>query len=232
MQSFNLFEMWHSMGLVARMVVIFLLIMSVYSLWVMIDRWMVFSKAKRYSLAFVLGLKERLQKKDLPGAMKLAQASPQSPIAKVVDAALTEYREGLEAVAQTGPDEIGDFDVVDAVNRAIDRVKEREVANLKRGLGGLASISSAAPFIGLFGTVVGIINAFQSMAASGQGGLGAVSAGIAEALFTTATGLAVAIPAVMVFNYFTNTIEMFVVDMNDVSSELISYVLREGRDKR
>ena len=90
----------------------------------------------------------------------------------------------------------------------------------------------AAPFIGLFGTVVGIINAFRSMAQSGQGGLGAVSAGISEALFTTATGLLVAIPAVMAFNYFTNTIEAFVVDMNDVSSELISYVLREGRDTK
>ena len=232
MQSFNVFAMWQSMGLVARAVVIFLLAMSVYSLWVMIDRYVVFRRAKRYSLAFVLGLRERLQKKDLNGAMKLAQAEPQSPIAKVVHAALSEYRDGLDAVAQTGPDEIGEFDVVDAVNRAIDRVKEREIANLKKGLGGLASISSAAPFIGLFGTVAGIINAFQSMAASGQGGLGAVSAGIAEALFTTATGLAVAIPAVMMFNYFTNTIEVFVVDMNDVSSELISYVLREGRDKR
>ena len=123
-------------------------------------------------------------------------------------------------------------DLVDAVNRAIDRVKEREVATMKKGLGGLASISSAAPFIGLFGTVIGIINAFRSMAASGQGGLGSVSAGIAEALFTTAVGLAVAIPAVMAFNYFTNTVEAFVVDMNDVSSELISYVLREGRDTK
>jgi biopolymer transport protein ExbB len=102
---------------------------------------------------------------------------------------------------------------------------------MKNGLGGLASISSAAPFIGLFGTVIGIINAFQAMAASGQGGLGAVSKGISEALITTAAGLLVAIPAVMMYNYFTNTIEQFVVDMNDVSSELISYVLREGRER-
>ncbi len=230
--SFNPTELWNNMGILARIVVILLLSMSIYSLWVMIDRFAVFSKAKRYSLAFVLALRDRLAKKDLNGAMKLAKAEPQSPIARVISEALVEYRDGLDAVAQSGPDEIGDFDVVDAVNRAIDRVKEREVANLKKGLGGLASISSAAPFIGLFGTVVGIINAFRSMAASGQGGLGAVSAGIAEALFTTAVGLVVAIPAVMMFNYFTNTIEAFVVDMNDVSSELISYVLREGRDRK
>jgi biopolymer transport protein ExbB len=232
MQSFNPFELWHTMSLIAKMVVVLLLGMSIYSLWVMIDRFSVFSKAKRYSLAFILALRERLAKKDLNGALKLSKAEPQSPIAKVIHEALTEYRDGLDAIAQTGPDEIGEFDVVDAVNRAIDRVKEREVSTLKKGLGGLASISSAAPFIGLFGTVVGIINAFRSMAASGQGGLGAVSAGIAEALFTTAIGLVVAIPAVMAFNYFTNTIEEFVVDMNDVSSELLSYVLREGRDSK
>ena len=232
MQSFNPFELWHTMSLLAKFVVILLLGMSVYSLWVMIDRFAVFSKARRYSLAFVLALRERLGKKDLNGALKLSKAEPQSPIAKVIHEALTEYRDGLDAISHVGPDEIGDFDVVDAVNRAIDRVKEREIAGLKKGLGGLASISSAAPFIGLFGTVIGIINAFRLMAASGQGGLGSVSAGIAEALFTTAVGLAVAIPAVMAFNYFTNAVESFVVDMNDVSSELISYVLREGRDTK
>lgn len=230
MQSFDPFELWSNMGLLARLVVIFLGVMSVYSLWVMIDRFIIFSRTKRYSLVFVRALKDVLGKKDLNGALKLSKAQPQTPVARVVEAALTEYRDALDAVHKSGPDELGDFDIVDAVNRAIDRVKEREVSNLKRGLGALASISSAAPFIGLFGTVVGIINAFRSMATSGQGGLGAVSAGIAEALFTTAVGLLVAIPAVMTFNFFTNRIEEFVVDMNDVGSELISFVLREGRD--
>jgi biopolymer transport protein ExbB/TolQ len=230
--SFNPMELWASMSLAAKAVLVLLMFLSVYSLWVIIDRFAVFTKAKRLSLTFVLGLRDRLQKRDLNGALKLSQQEPQSHIAKVIAEALTEYRDGLDAIAKTGPDEVGEFDVVDAVNRAIDRVKEREVANLKKGLGGLASISSAAPFIGLFGTVVGIINSFRMMAASGQGGLGSVSAGIAEALFTTAVGLVVAIPAVMAFNYFTNTIEEFVVDMNDVSSELITYVLREGRDRK
>lgn len=231
MQSFNPIEMWHHMGFVDKGVVALLVLMSIYSLWVMIDRAVVFAKAKRYSLSFVLGLRERMSKRDLNGALNLSKAEPQSPIAKVIFEALNEYRDGLDAVAKTGPDEVGEFDVVDAVNRAIDRVKEREIANMKKGLGGLGTISSGAPFIGLFGTVIGIINAFRSMAASGQGGLGAVSQGISEALVTTAAGLLVAIPALMVYNYFTNTIEQFVVDMNDVSSELISYVLREGRER-
>jgi biopolymer transport protein ExbB/TolQ len=231
MESFNPVDMWHHMGWLDKGVVSLLVLMSIYSLWVMIDRFVVFSRAKRYSLAFVLGLRDCLTKRNLNGALNLSSKEPQSPIAKVIHEALTEYRDGLDAIAKTGPDEVGDFDVVDAVNRAIDRVKEREVASMKRGLGGLGTISSGAPFIGLFGTVVGIINAFRSMAASGQGGLGAVSAGISEALVTTAAGLLVAIPALMAYNYFTNTIEAFVVDMNDVSSELLSYVLREGRER-
>jgi biopolymer transport protein ExbB/TolQ len=219
------------MGWLDKGVVSLLVLMSIYSLWVMIDRFVVFSRAKRYSLAFVLALRDRMAKRDLNGALNLSKAEPQSPIAKVIHEALTEYRDGLDAIAKTGPDEVGEFDVVDAVNRAIDRVKEREVANMNRGLSGLGTISSGAPFIGLFGTVVGIINAFRAMATSGQGGLGAVSAGISEALVTTAAGLLVAIPALMAYNYFSNAITTFVVDMNDVSSELISYVLREGRER-
>ena len=93
------------------------------------------------------------------------------------------------------------------------------------------SVGSSAPFVGLFGTVVGIINAFRAMAATNSGGLGSVSAGIAEALVTTAFGLLVAIPAVWMFNYFTNRVDGFVVDMNDVSSELVDYILKEGRTR-
>jgi biopolymer transport protein ExbB/TolQ len=224
-QSFNLIGMWHSMGGIARGVVILLAGLSMYSLWVIIERTVLFTTAKRRSLAFVLGLRDKMKVSDLDGASKLAQAQPQSPIARVVDEALTEYQTGTESEKPV------DYDIVELVNFAVERVKEREIANLKKGLGGLATISSAAPFIGLFGTVVGIINAFQGMAASGAGGLGSVSAGISEALFTTAVGLSVAIPAVMAFNYFTNTIEEFVVDMNDVTSELISYVVRQGSSR-
>src|SRR5712692_689826 len=180
MQQFNLLEMWNSMLPLAKTVVIILAIMSVYSLWVMIDRFNTFMKAKRQSLAFILALRDQLKSRNLDGALRLSQKKPQSPIARVVAEALAEYRDGVYALTHTGPDELGDFDLVDAVNRVIDRAKEREVANMKKGLGGLASISSAAPFIGLFGTVVGIINAFRAMAATGQGGLGAVSAGISE----------------------------------------------------
>ena len=124
---------------------------------------------------------------------------------------------------------MGDFDVIAAVNRAIDRSSMRTVADLRRGLGALATVGSTAPFVGLLGTVAGIITAFQAMAATGSGGLGSVSAGIAEALVTTAFGLLVAIPAVMMFNYLTNRVEDMQVDINDSATELVDYFLKEGR---
>src|SRR6478672_2716083 len=107
MESFNPVEMFKHMSMLDKGVVVLLLVMSIYSLWVMIDRFAVFSKARRYSLAFVLALRERLAKKDLNGALKLSKAEPQSPIAKVIHEALTEYRDGLDAMAHVGPDEIG-----------------------------------------------------------------------------------------------------------------------------
>ena len=226
MQSFNLIEMWRNMALLAKLVNVLLAICSVYSLWVIVDRFFSLRSVRSKSVDFVLGLREQLKQRNIDGALQLAQIRNDSPVARLVRDALTEYREGTEQARQGG--HADEFDPVEAVERVVERVKEREVADLKKGLGGLASISSAAPFIGLFGTVVGIINAFRAMAATGQGGLGAVSAGISEALFTTAVGLLVAIPAVMTFNYFSTVIDRYTVDMNGVGSELASFVLREG----
>ncbi len=105
-------------------------------------------------------------------------------------------------------------------------------ADMKKGLGNLATISTTAPFVGLFGTVIGIINAFRGMAISGSGGLGAVSSGIAEALATTAFGLFVAVPAVWMYNFFLNKIERFNVEMSNASSQLIDYFIKnESRVK-
>lgn len=227
MQSFNLIEMWHSMAPLAKAVNVLLAICSIYSLWVIIDRFFSLRSVRSKSVKFVVSLREQLRSKSVEGALNLATRMNDSPVARLVFDALTELKEGQEGLrAKGGVDP--EYDPIEAVERVIDRNKEREVADLKRGLGGLASISSAAPFIGLFGTVVGIINAFRSMAATGQGGLGAVSAGISEALFTTAVGLVVAIPAVMTFNFFSTVIERYTVDMNGVGSELVSFIMRDS----
>jgi biopolymer transport protein ExbB len=220
-------SMWNQMTWLGKAVVIVMFIMSAWSIGVMIDRFLVFGKARRASDAFVAGLKGHLTRRDLAGALALARAESQSPVAKVVESGLAAYKQGREALESQGPEDVGEFDVVDSVNRSLERVKERETSSLRKGLGGLATIASIAPFVGLFGTVLGIITAFQLL--KGGGGIDVIGPGIAEALVSTAFGLLVAIPAAMAFNYFTGRVESMVVDMSDVSSEFIDYVLKEGR---
>jgi len=115
---------------------------------------------------------------------------------------------------------------IEASKRALERAEAIVHAEMKRGVSSLATIGSTGPFVGLFGTVVGIINAFRGITTEKSTGLGAVAGGISEALVTTAVGLVVAIPAVMMFNYFTNRIEAFDVEMGNSSSELIDYFLK------
>jgi biopolymer transport protein ExbB/TolQ len=175
----------------------------------------------------VLALRDYLSKRRVDEALSAARKHNKSPVAKVVESGLAAYKQGRDAIDHQGPEDVGEFDVVDSVNRSLERVKERETASLRKGLGGLATIASIAPFVGLFGTVLGIITAFQLL--KGGGGIDVIGPGIAEALVSTAFGLLVAIPAAMAFNYFTGRVENMVVDMSDVSSEFIDYVLKEGR---
>lgn len=223
---FSMMGMWEQMGWIAKGVVIILAAMSIYSLGFAIERLWRFHKAKKESLKVALGVTPLLKQHKLDEAIALAKDKKfrHSHLARVLAAGLTEFQ--YESSQDLPPD----FDIVDAGRRAIERETLMTTAEMKKGLGNLATISTTAPFIGLFGTVVGIINSFRGMAASGSGGLGAVSAGIAEALFATALGLLVAIPAVWLYNYFQNKIERFNVEMSNASSELVDYFLKnKGR---
>jgi biopolymer transport protein ExbB len=227
MEGFNLIEMWESMGVAVKANTVFMVILSVWSVFVIVERAITFYKGSRQSYSYVLMLRDYLGKRRIDEALSAAKRHPRSPVAKVVESGLTAYKNGREALESEGPDDIGSFDLIDSVNRALERVKERETSGMRKGLGGLATVASITPFVGLFGTVLGIINAFHLL--SGGGGMAVVGPGIAEALVSTAFGLLVAIPAAMAYNYFTGRVENMVVDMNDVSSEFIDYVLREGR---
>ncbi|MBZ5637855.1 MAG: MotA/TolQ/ExbB proton channel family protein [Acidobacteriia bacterium] len=215
----SLTQMFAESGWVARTVIIFLLILSVYSIAVMIEKFMTYRAAKKQSIEFLPILVKCLKDNNLQGAVEKSKQYGKSHIARVVSAGLLEFLNQKSEVAAS-------FDVVGAVTRALERETAITSAEMKKGLGGLATIGSTAPFIGLFGTVFGIINAFTGMAQSGSGGLAAVSAGIAEALITTAFGLLVAIPAVMAFNYFTNRLERFQIEMTNSSAELIDFFLK------
>jgi biopolymer transport protein ExbB/TolQ len=220
MHGFSLLGMIRDMGWPARAVGLLLVAMAIYYVAVAAERLSALSTARNLSMRFVLQLREKLRAGDLKAALALASAPPGSPLARLAAAALSEHEEALAARAKNPS-----FDVVDAVDRAVERARERELADLRRGLSGLATVATAAPFVGLFGTVMGIMNAFSSMASQG-GGLQAVSGGISEALITTAAGLAVAIASVMTFNHFTTRVEELLVDMNEVGGELVAFVLK------
>jgi biopolymer transport protein ExbB len=213
-------SLWKQMGWLARFVVIVLFIMSAWSIGVMIDRWIAFNAARKQSRAFAPAVAGALREGKIDEAIRIAERNKKSHLAKVVTAGLMEFRAHGSSSNISG-------EQIEASRRALERAEAITHAELKRGLGGLATIGSTAPFVGLFGTVAGILNAFKEISSQKATGLSAVAGGISEALVTTAIGLFVAIPAVMMFNYFTNKVEAFDVEMDNSSSELIDYFLKQ-----
>ena len=224
----DLVELWHQMSIVVKIITVIMVLMSVFMFYVITERLITYSAASGQSIRYVQALGEYLRQHKVTEALNSARGMNKSPVAKVMESGLTALLQGREALKTEGPDDVGDFDLVDSVNRALERVKERESSNLRRGLSYLGTVASATPFIGLLGTVVGILGTFQLLK-GGSVTINEIGPKISEALVSTALGLAVAIIAAMSFNFFTSRVEQFVIDMNDVSSEFIDYVLREGR---
>jgi len=221
--SFSLIDMYNSMGPTAKFIVLVLALMSVYSLSVMIERFLTYRKAKKQSRAYAPKVAKLLKDGKVQEAIKISSGKDvrNSHLAKVLLAGLQEYEYQKETGGGTRDD------MMEAAHRAIERATALNLTDLKRGLSGLATIGATAPFVGLLGTVIGIINAFRGMALTGSGGIGAISAGIAEALVATAVGLFVAIPAVWAFNYLTTRVESFTVEMDNSASELIDYMAKK-----
>ena len=218
--QFTFVELWQHMGGVAKAILLVLVVMSLASLLVMFERWFSFGRARRDSIAFALRVASGLQKGDLSGARTLAEGTPKGRegyLGRVIQAGLAAHGKQMDRSRDLR---------FEAVLRALERQSQRELQDLRRGLGLLASVCSAAPFIGLLGTVVGIVNAFQQMALSGAGGLATVSAGISEALVTTAVGLFVAIPALLGFNHLQGWVEARTVDLAEACNELADEVAR------
>jgi len=215
----KLSEIFSNMGLAGWSVVGCLLLLSMYALAVSIEKWRAFRSARHQSQTFLSTYSQCLRKGNLRDAMAASKACRESHLARVVSA-------GVAEMVDDGPVALDARGKVEAVSRALARESALTAADMKKGLGGLATIGSTAPFIGLAGTVMGIINAFQGIAATGSGGLAGVSAGISEALVTTVFGLLVAIPSVMAFNYFTAALERFNVEMSHSSAELMDFLLK------
>jgi biopolymer transport protein ExbB len=220
--GFDLISMWSQMGFLARAVVFVLFVMSAWSIGVMIDRVLAYTAAKTQSRQFAPAVAGALREGKLDEAIKIADRYKKSHLAKVVVAGLQEFK------AHGVNSEISG-ETIEASRRALERAEAIVNAEMKRGVSSLATIGSTGPFVGLFGTVVGIINAFTGIASEKSTGLGAVAGGISEALVTTALGLFVAIPAVMMYNYFSGQVEAFEIEMNNSSSELVDYFIKRSQ---
>jgi len=217
--NFDVRGMWDNMGWAAKIVVVLLFFMSAWSIGVMIDRAIAYNGARKQSRQFAPAVAGALREGKLDEAIKIADRFSKSHLAKVVVAGLQEFRAHQLSSEISGEE-------IEASKRALERAQAIVHAELKRGVSTLATIASSSPFVGLLGTVVGIINAFRGIATEKSSGLSAVAGGISEALVTTAVGLLVAIPAVWMYNYFSNRVEAFDVEMGNSSSELIDYFLK------
>jgi biopolymer transport protein ExbB len=215
-------EIWRSMGIVGHLVLIFLLLMSVCSTGIMIDRWLLFRKARRQSIEFIRATRHLLVEGHLDDVVAEAGKHPQSHLARIYAAAIRDVTPGWESGSL-------DEGFENTVRSATEREGVLVAQEFKQGLSGLASIGATAPFVGLFGTVIGIMNSFFGMAATGSGGIDSVAGGIAEALVNTAAGILVALPAVWGFNYFLGRMERVQSDMGNASSELVDYFIKRLR---
>ena len=219
--NMSLMDLWSSMGPFAKGIVVMLFLMSVYSLGIAAAKWWRLRRSMKQTAKFAPEFARFLQEGQLDQAIALAEKQKVSHVARVLGEALVEVKPLLRDRATVSAADINSSE------RAVERQMLILLSELKRGLGVLATVGATAPFVGLLGTVVGIISAFHGIATSGSGGLASVSKGISEALIETALGLVVAIPAVWMYNYFTGRLEYFNVEMDNSSSELVDYFIKK-----
>lgn len=218
--DWNLMGMLHAMSVTAKGVVVMLLLMSAISIGLAVERGLRYAVARNHTRAFARQVTPVLEEGKLDEAISIAARNKKSPVASLVCTGLAEFQ-------SASPDASG-TESIDAAQRGLERSVATIHAELKRGLSGLATIGSTAPFVGLFGTVVGIMNAFRASAPTKAAGIQSVASGISEALVTTALGLLVAVPAVWCYNYFSTKVENFDVEMENSSMELVSYLVRRA----
>lgn len=212
-------ELWNHMGWFARGIVFVLIGMSVLTFAISISKWWRLRKMASATRAFAPLFSESLERNQVREAVVLSDEHRNSHVARVVGGSLREVAPLLEDRRLAGP-------AINSAERSIEREQILLASDLKQGLGMLATIGATAPFVGLLGTTIGIVNAFTGMALTGGGGLEAISAGIAEALIATAIGLLVAIPAVWLYNYFTGRLETLFSELAYAGRELVDWLMK------
>lgn len=213
----SLLELWSAMGPVARAVVVLLVAMSLASLAVAAEKILRLRRAANESARFLSVWRAALAERGVIAAAAEAKHFSHSHAAHLVESA-------TRAVDEGGDPRVG----LEALDRTARRIIVASGIDAKRGLGVLATVGSTAPFVGLFGTVVGIVSAFHTIGVTGQGGLSSVSAGIAEALVATALGILVALPALWLFNHLTQRIQRLLAELECLAEELAVAALGEA----
>lgn len=215
--TFDLLEIWHAMGLFARGIVATLTLMAIASMAVFVERLWTFRRARVSSGYFGGTARGLLDRHEYDSLLREAEQTKGSPLATLVAAGLKTY---LVAVRRKH----NNLPPIELTKRELARAADAVAGDVRRGFGLLASVGSVAPFVGLLGTVVGIIAAFEGIAREGSGGIGAVSSGIAEALVVTALGLLVAIPAVLAFNYLSGKADQLILALDRSKGELVDHL--------
>jgi len=221
-------ELWGSMAITGKVVVTALALMSIYSYAVMVDRFLALRWARERSSQFGTEAEEGGLTGNIDALLaKSSQAEEQGHCAlgSVVSSGLREYKTLVE---EGQPEAV----VVEGVDEAVSRALDVAVINLRQRLTGMATISGVGPFLGLFGTVTGLISAFRGIAETGSGGIATVSGGISEALVTTVIGLFVAIPALWAYNYFMSKIDVMTIELDNAGSRIVSHVVRRALASR
>ncbi len=222
--QFGLIEMWQSMSALAKGVAILLIILSIVSIYYFIERQIVFARAKKKSKTVAPKLANLLKAGNLQEALALSSKKEYkaSHLARVTAGGISEFLEGQKGALSLE-------EQVETAQRGCERAQNLFTQGLKKGMNILATIATSAPFIGLFGTISGIINAFRGMALTGSGGIGAVAQGIAEALVTTAAGIGVAIIALWCHSFLSTRVETFEAEMSNTTSQVIDFFIKKGK---
>ena len=219
--SFSAAEIWRAASLANKGIIVLLFILLAYQIYVTVERFVTYAQSNQASDKFLKLFMDTLRRGDFEAAKRAATTHNKSHIALVLKHGLDifQYEKQLKAMNPN-------HDAIQPVERAIERGTAEVVELLKKGMSGLATIGALAPFIGLLGTVVGIIAVFSQLKAKGAGDINALAGAIGEALAATALGLVVAIPAVWIYNLLTNKQDMVVTNINNAASQMIDEFIR------
>ncbi len=214
----TLFNLISEAGPVAKFVLLLLFGASVLCWAVIVTKWRLLRDALKQNEKFTTTF---WHGKNIDEVVTKSEKFPDSPIASVFKSGVKELRK-----VSSGEGNPGSTEKIENVHRALLRAATIEISTLEKNISWLATTASAAPFVGLFGTVWGIMNSFQNIGATGAANLAVVAPGISEALITTASGIAAAIPAVIFYNYFLSQIKKIAIDIDCFSQDFMNIIQR------